>query len=165
MIESFKGVTPKIASSAYVHPSAMIIGDVEIGENVSIWPCAVLRGDMGKIIVGKGSNVQDGAVIHTDDQGSTIIGERVTIGHGAIIHSAVIEDEVLIGMNATILAGVVKKGCIVGAQGLVMNAMILEEGLYAGVPVVLKRTQSEEGRVGIRANALRYQELAKEYQK
>lgn len=165
MIESFKGITPKISSSAYVHPSAIIIGDVEIGENVSIWPCAVLRGDMGKIIIGRGSNIQDGAILHTDHHGSTIIGERVTIGHGAIIHSAVIDDEVLIGMNATILAGVVKKGCIVGAQGLVMNSMILEEGLYAGIPVVLKRKQSEEGREGIRVNALRYQKLAKEYQK
>jgi len=127
---------PKISKSAYVHPDAIIIGDVEIGECVFIAPGAVLRGDNNKIIIGDYSNVQDNAVIHTEPEFETIIGRYVNIGHGAMIHAHMIEDYVAIGMNAVIdYRTVIRKGAIVG-NGAVVPAFkeVPQNTIVVGVP-------------------------------
>ena len=105
MIRSFNGKTPKIADSAFISEAAYIVGDVEIGENSSVWPHAVIRGDTGRIIIGKNTAVEDGVIIHIGgpDFDTMIIGDMVNIGHGAVIHCERIGNNVLIDMNATVL--------------------------------------------------------------
>ncbi|HQN76030.1 MAG TPA: gamma carbonic anhydrase family protein [Methanomassiliicoccales archaeon] len=104
----------------FVDPAAVIIGDVELGDDVSIWPTAVLRGDAGSIVIGAGSNVQEGAVIHTSHDFPSAIGRMVTVGHGAVINGARVGDRCIIGINSTILDGaIVGDECIIGANALV----------------------------------------------
>ena len=104
MIEALEGLVPVVHPTAWVHPSAVLIGEVELGPNVSIWPTAVLRGDMGLIRFGADSNLQDGAVCHnTSGRSETLIGERVTVGHRAILHGCIVEDDCLIGMGAIVM--------------------------------------------------------------
>jgi carbonic anhydrase/acetyltransferase-like protein (isoleucine patch superfamily) len=104
VIQKYKGKSPKIDPTAWVHPMATVIGDVELGPHVSIWPGVVLRGDCGPIRIGAYSNVQDGSVVHTTQNFSeTIVGERVTVGHGAILHGCRVADDCLIGMHSTVL--------------------------------------------------------------
>lgn len=127
---------PRISNSAYVHPDAIIVGDVEIGEEVFIAPGAVLRGDNNKIMIGDYSNVQDNAVIHTEPEFETIIGKYVNIGHGAIIHAYIIEDYAAIGMNAVIdYRSIIRKGAIVG-NGAVVPAFkeVPEDTIVVGIP-------------------------------
>src|SRR5574337_1527584 len=105
MIIVYNGKTPKVAPSAFVAPTAVLIGDVGVGEKSSIWFGAVLRGDVGRIEVGAGTSIQDNVVIHTTADRPTILGEEVTIGHGAILESCTIERRALVGMNAVVLRG------------------------------------------------------------
>lgn len=140
-IKSVRGFTPEVGEGTFVAETAVMIGDVTIGRDCSIWYGAVLRGDVNKITVGDRTNIQDGVVIHTLYDGSphpsqTRIGSDVSIGHNAIIHGGTIEDECLIGMGATILDNaVVKSGCIIAANALVLSNAVLEpNSVYAGVP-------------------------------
>src|SRR5574341_398912 len=110
MIRSFRGLTPRIAASAYVDPGAHVIGDVEVGERSSIWPTAVLRGDLEPIRVGADTNIQDGTVIHTDRGFPATIGDRVTVGHAAVLHGCTVENDSLIGIGARVLNGA-RIGC------------------------------------------------------
>ncbi len=104
----------------YVDPAAVIVGDVELEEDVSIWPTAVLRGDANYIRIGAGSNVQEGAVVHTSHDFPSVVGKMVTVGHGAVINGARIGDRCIIGINSTILDGaIVGDECIIGANALV----------------------------------------------
>lgn len=104
MIQKYKGIAPVIHPTAWVHPMATVIGDVEIGAHVSIWPGVVLRGDCGPIRIGAYSNIQDGSIVHTTQNFShTEVGERVTVGHGAILHGCRVANDCLIGMHATVL--------------------------------------------------------------
>ena len=105
MIRSFRGNKPKIAGSAYIDPGAHVIGAVEIGPFSSIWPTAVLRGDIEPIRVGANSNVQDGALIHTDRGFPTVIGDRVSVGHAAVLHGCTVEEDSLIGIGARVMIG------------------------------------------------------------
>ena len=122
-LRPYRGIHPVIAASAYVDPDAVVIGDVEIGADSSIWPCTVLRGDVHRIRVGARTNIQDGAIVHVTHDGPytpggfpTVIGDDVTIGHAAVIHACTIEDACLIGMHATVLDGaIVRKHGFVGA--------------------------------------------------
>ena len=124
-LETFLKTEPKIHEDSYIHPNATIIGDVTIGEKVSVWPTCVLRGDINYIKVGKGTNIQDGAIVHLADDYPAIIGEYVTVGHGAIIHACEVENECLIGMHATLLDGcVIGEQTIVGANTLVPHKMM-----------------------------------------
>jgi carbonic anhydrase/acetyltransferase-like protein (isoleucine patch superfamily) len=104
-IAQFLGRAPRISASAFIAPHTFIAGDVEIGDEASVWPCCSLRGDIAPIRIGAHSNVQDGSVVHVADNLPAIIGEWVTIGHNATVHACTIEDEVLVGMGAIILDG------------------------------------------------------------
>src|SRR5690348_17849918 len=116
-------MTSKIHPTAFIHPSAIVLGDVTLGARVSVWPTAVLRGDSDAIVIGEDSNVQDGTVVHADEGIPTHIGKRVAIGHRAIVHGATIEDDVLIGMGAILL-----NGSRVGSGSIVAAGAVVTEG-------------------------------------
>ncbi len=129
----------------FVHGRAVVEGSVELGENVSVWAGAVIRGDEGKVRVGKNSSIQDNCVLHGH---KLEIGENVTVGHGAIVHGCKIGSNVIIGMNATILSGaVVGEWCIIAAGSVVReNQEIPANSLVAGVPAKVKRELTEQDR-------------------
>lgn len=137
----FKGKFPQIHSHSHIFPGVQLIGDVTIEKYASIWPNAVLRGDINHIVVGKYSNVQDNAVLHVEDTHPCILGNYVTVGHGAIVHASVIEDEVLIGMGAVILSRChIGRGSIIGAGAVIMeNTIIPPHSLVVGVPAKVLR--------------------------
>lgn len=155
---------PEIHPSCYIDESAVIIGDVIIEENCSVWPNAVIRGDRNSIRIKKGTNVQDGCIIHTDSEHEVVIGENVSIGHGAIVHGAIVEDNCLIGMHATVLSGArIGKGSLIGANALVLeDAEIPPHSLVVGVPgkVIRKDEKLEEYIV---KNAETYMDLARKH--
>ena len=137
LIKEVRGFTPKIGKNAYLAENATIIGDVEIGDDCSIWFNAVLRGDVNSIRIGNKVNIQDGSVLHTLYQKSTVeIGDNVSIGHNVTIHGAKIEDNVLVGIGATVLDHVViGSNSIIAANSLVLTGTIVEpNSVYAGVP-------------------------------
>lgn len=148
----------------YVAEGAKIIGDVEIGDNSSVWYNAVVRGDSNTIRVGKNTNIQDNAVLHTSHSHALKIGDNVTIGHGVIAHGCTIGDNVLIGMGAIILDGaVIEDDCIIGAGALVTQNKVIEAGsLCFGNPAKVVRKISEEEKLSIVENAKGYIEEAKE---
>ena len=127
---------PEIHKSAFVHKSAIVIGNVKIGKKCGIYPGAVIRGDENRIEIGDGTNVQDNCVIHCDIDHSVKIGKNVSLGHCSIIHGATIEDECLIGINSTVLNGAkIGRGSIIGANAVVTQDMIIpENSLVLGIP-------------------------------
>ncbi len=154
-----------IGPHVYIDPTAVLIGDVSLGEGVSIWPYAVLRGDAESIIVGEGSNVQEHAVLHVGKGFPTCIGRDVTIGHGAIINGAHIGDCCIIGMNATIVEGArIGDDCIIGANAVITGKMIVPpRSVVMGVPGKVTRTNVEGIRDRARENAQAYHRLRDEY--
>ena len=157
------GATPQIDPTAYVAPTATVIGDVRIGPRSSIWPQAVLRGDINTIDIGEATNIQDTAVIHLSDNFPAKIGNHTTIGHGAIIHACTIGDECLIGMRSTILDGaVIGHQSLIGAHTLVTQGQHIPEGsLVLGVPAKVVRALSPEERADLRRWAEKYIEVAR----
>ena len=155
----------KIDPSAFIHPAAIVTGDVTIGARVSVWPTAVLRGDSEAITIGDDSNVQDGTIVHVDDGLPTTIGKRVAIGHRAIVHGATIEDDCLIAMGAILLNGVhVGSGSIVGAGAVCREGMRVPlNSLVLGVPAKVVRETTPEDRDRIRHTVESYLELQKRY--
>ena len=143
-IRPYNGILPTLGERAYIDPAASVIGDVVLGDDVSVWPFTVIRGDVNFIRIGDRTNIQDGTVIHVSHDGphaklggfATRIGSDVTIGHKAIVHACTIEDAVLIGMGAIVLDGaVVKKHGFVGAGALVAPGKVVGEGeLWLGNP-------------------------------
>jgi len=157
---------PKVANSAKIFPNVMIIGEVEIGENVNIWPNSVLRADINYIKIAKNTNIQDGTVIHVgygDDV--TTIGENVTIGHNCTIHGCEIASNTLIGMGAIILNGAkIGEGSIVGAGALIKeNFIVPERKLVVGVPGKIVRDINDEEYERILDSAKEYLELSENY--
>ena len=134
MIRSFNGKIPKVHPTAFVSEAAYVVGDVTIGENSSVWPGAVIRGDYGTITIGKGSVIQDNCVVHADDY--LHIGDNVSVTHGAVLHGHRVGDNVLIGINAVLLEEAeIGSYCLVGAGTVVRGgAKIPDESLVVGVP-------------------------------
>ncbi|WP_440225063.1 gamma carbonic anhydrase family protein [Dokdonella sp. MW10] len=152
-IRSYNGLSPRIGLNAYVDPAAVVIGDVELEEDASIWPCAVVRGDVHRIRIGARSNIQDGAVLHVTHDGQytlggfpLLVGADVTVGHGAILHACTVQEACLIGMNATVLDGVlVKKHSMIGAGALVGPGKVVgERELWLGNPARRVRELSDQ---------------------
>jgi carbonic anhydrase/acetyltransferase-like protein (isoleucine patch superfamily) len=149
---------PKIAASAYVAPSAAVMGTVELAENGSVWFGAVLRGDNDPILIGINSNVQDGAVLHTDEGIPLTIGTDVTIGHLAMLHGCTVGDGTLIGIQAVILNGaVIGKNCLVGAGAIVTERKEFPDGsMIIGAPAKLVRPLRPEEIERLQGNAAIY---------
>lgn len=165
-IISFRGHTPEISNSAFIAPTASIIGDVEIGAGSGIWYNCVLRGDMNEIRIGENSNVQDGTIIHVASLGQgTYIGSRVSIGHLALIHACTIEDGAMIGMQATVMDGaLIEAGALVAAGSLVPpGKRVLKGQMWAGTPAKYIRDvrQSDQGMIDYIWPV--YRDLAAEY--
>lgn len=147
LIKPLRGITPTVGKNCFLAETAVIIGDVAIGDDCSIWYGAVLRGDVNAIAIGNRVNIQDGAVLHTLYQRSRVtIGNDVSVGHNAIIHGAVVGSNVLIGMGATLLDNaVIPDNAIVAAGALVLsNARLEPYGVYAGVPAKKVKTLTPE---------------------
>lgn len=151
MVQEFDGLRPRVHETAWVHEGAWVIGDVVLDEEVSIWPGAVLRGDMGRIHIGAQSNIQDGAVCHdTTDLSETLVGKRVTVGHRAILHGCIIEDFCLIGMGAIVMDNVrVGTGSIIGAGAVIPPGREIPPGsLVLGAPgKVVRQLQDKDIRM------------------
>jgi len=149
---------PLIDDSAYVAVESTIIGDVRLAPNTSVWAGAVLRGDNEPIIVGEGSNVQEGAVMHTDPGCPLVIGDRVTIGHQAMLHGCTVGDGSLIGIQAVVLNNaVIGKECLVGAVAIVTEGKVFpDRSLILGAPAKVVRTLSDEDVANLRRNAQTY---------
>jgi len=171
---SYRGKTPKIHEDALVSPLATVIGRVEISEGTSVFPGAVIRGDVAKITVGRYSNIQDNVVIHGGDiyEGDNLkghlpveIGDYVTVGHGAVVHGSRIEDVSMIGMKAIVYGGsVVGEGSIVGMNATVLgNMRIPKRSVVVGVPAKVVKTVDDVTYSRIKKHALRYHELAKSH--
>ena len=172
LIKEVRGHTPRVGENTWLADTAVLLGDVSVGRDCSIWFNAVLRGDVNTITIGDRTNIQDGVVIHTLYDGSkhpsqTHIGSDVSIGHNAVIHGAVIGDDCLIGMGATILDNaVVPPGCIIAANALVLsNARLEPDSVYAGVPAKkVKDVTPEQLEEIIRRTARDYRMYASWYE-
>jgi len=164
-IYEFEGLIPQIAGSAYIAPSAQVIGDVRIGEECYIGHGSILRGDYGSIIIGNGSAVEEGAIIHAHPGDQTYIGEEVTVGHGAMIHNARIKDYAVIGMRATISDySNVGEWAIIGEAGLVKNGQqIPAEKIAVGVPVKVVGDVQEKHKLMWSRGKQLYKDLARRY--
>lgn len=146
-IERFEGHTPQIHAEAYVHASAVIIGQVRMGAQSSVWPNVTLRGDDGPIVIGAQTSIQDGTVVHmTEGRSTTTVGDRVTVGHGVILHGCTIEDDCIVGMGSIILDGaVVERGSIVGAGALVPpNKRVPAGSVVVGNPFTVLRACTKD---------------------
>jgi gamma-carbonic anhydrase len=166
MIRAYRGKRPQIAASAYIDPAAVVIGDVVIGEDSSVWPCAVVRGDVHHIRIGTRSNVQDGSVLHVmRDEYPLILGDDVTIGHSVTLHGCTVESRCLIGMGAIILNGVtIGSGSIVAAGTLLTERTVIPPGsLVMGSPGKMKRPLTPIDQVAIDEYAKRYVEYKNIY--
>ncbi|RZV17143.1 gamma carbonic anhydrase family protein [Aliarcobacter butzleri] len=165
MILKFKEFYPKIDPSAWIAPSADLIGNIEIGEDSSVWFGCVIRSDINEVKIGKNTNIQDLSCIHTDTNSKTIIGNNVTVGHKVMLHGCIIEDNCLIGMSATILDNaVIGEGSIVGANSLVTAGKIFPpRSMIMGSPAKVVKQLSQEDVDKLIAHAGRYVEYKNEY--
>ncbi len=157
--------TPIIDDTAFVAQGAIVLGDVTLKANSSVWYQATLRGDRGSIVIGEGSNIQDGAVVHMDENYPVHVEANVTVGHGAIIHGCKIGENSLIGMGAIILNGaVIGKNCIIGAGALVtQNTIVPDNSMVIGSPAKVIRKVTPEEVISNTKNAKSYAEEAEEY--
>src|SRR5215510_9944631 len=165
-IRPYRGKHPQIAASAYIDPASVIIGDVIIGEDSSVWPLSVIRGDVNHIRIGARTNIQDGSIIHVmKDEYPTLLADDITIGHAVTLHGCTIESRCLIGMRATILNGaVVGAGSIVAAGALVTERTVIPpRSLVMGSPARVKRTLTAIDQATIDRYAQRYVEYKNVY--
>ena len=158
----FGGTFPAVHESAFIAPSASIIGNATLAENSSAFYGVSVRADTAAITVGAGSNLQDNVVLHADPGFPCTVGERVSVGHAAVVHGCTVEDDCLIGMGATVLNGaVIGAGSLVAAGAVVLEGTVVPpRSLVAGVPAKVRRELTDEEFDGVRANAARYVELA-----
>ena len=165
MFIPFNGKTPHVDPSAFVAPTAVLIGDVVVGPQASIWFGAVLRGDNGPIRIGARTSIQDNAVVHVSEHGGTYIGDDVTVGHAAVMEDCTIEPHALIGSNATLL-----NGCRIGAGSLIAAGSVVGERaeipphmLAAGAPATVKKKIEGEAAHWIEISAAEYVKLSRTY--
>ncbi|WP_375751948.1 gamma carbonic anhydrase family protein [Vibrio sp. HN007] len=171
-IRSYKGITPVIGDGVYVDETSVLVGDVVLGKDASIWPFVSARGDVNHIRIGERSNVQDGSVLHVTHKNKQnpdgyplIIGNEVTIGHKVMLHGCTIKDRVLIGMSSTVLDGaIIEEDVMIGAGSLVPPNKVLESGyLYVGSPVKQARPLKEQELAFLKKSANNYVETKNDY--
>ena len=166
MIRSFGARAPRLHPSVFVHDSAEVIGAVTVGARASIWPMAVLRGDVDAIRVGEGSNLQDGVVVHCRNGIPAVIGRGVTVGHGAIVHGARVGDLCLVGMGAIVMEASIGRECVIGAGAMIPKGMVIPpRSLVLGMPAkVIRRLTAAELR-GLRQSRDTYIRLARTHRR
>ena len=168
MIRAYQGVTPRIAPSAFLAENAVVIGDVEIGRDASIWYGCVLRGDVGPIRIGSATNIQEGTILHcAPGKAQTVLESQVTVGHGVVLHGCHVGARSLVGMSSTILDGaVVGEECIIGAKALVSPGMVVApRTLVVGSPARFSRRLTDEDVEWILDHGRTYIELKQQYLK
>ena len=158
MIRGYKGVRPTLGARAFVDVSAQVIGDVELGDDASVWMNAVLRGDVNRIQVGARANVQDNSVLHVTSRHPTVVGDEVTIAHSVNLHGCTVEPRCLVGIGALVL-----NGAVVGEESIVAAGAVVPEGmqvparsLVMGIPAQVRRPVTEAERAGLRVYAENY---------
>jgi len=158
MLYTLDGTTPRIGARGYLAPGAAVIGNVTLGEEVSVWFNAVIRGDNDSIAIGAGSNIQDGAVLHVDPGFPLTLGPKVTVGHKAMLHGCTIGEGSLVGMNAVVLNGaVIGRNCLIGANALVTEGMTVPDGsLVLGSPAKVRKSLTAEAIEQMHAGARSY---------
>ncbi|KDN30721.1 anhydrase [Vibrio fortis] len=171
-IRSYKGIAPKIGQDVYIDETAVLVGDIKIGDDSSVWPLVAARGDVNHIHIGQRTNIQDGSVLHVTHKNKEnpdgyplIIGNDVTIGHKVMLHGCTIQDRVLVGMGAIILDNVVvEQEVMIGAGSLVPPNKILESGyLYVGSPVKQARPLTDKERAFLQKSADNYVQNKNDY--
>lgn len=166
MIRTFQGITPKIAASAFIEETAVIVGDVVIGEESSVWFHSVVRGDVHFIRIGDRANIQDLCLLHvTHDTHPLVIGDEVTVGHHVVLHGCTVKDRVLIGMGAVVMDGaVLGEDCVVGAGALVTEGTLVPpKSLILGAPAKVKRPVTDKEMAWIKESAENYIRYAQQY--
>jgi carbonic anhydrase/acetyltransferase-like protein (isoleucine patch superfamily) len=166
MISKFLQHSPDIHENAFVHEHAVLIGQVSVGANSSIWPGVVLRGDMGRIAIGENTSIQDGSICHiTEGLSETLVGNRVTVGHRVILHGCIVEDECLVGMGSILLDNcVIGKGSLIAAGALITaGKRIPPNSLVMGSPAKVIREVNDRERAMIDGGWRIYVEYAKQY--
>ena len=166
MIRTFQGITPTIPKSCFIEDTGVVIGDVVMGEQCSVWFHAVIRGDVNSIRIGHRTNVQDLCMLHvTHDTAPLVIGDDVTIGHHVVLHGCTVKDRVLIGMGAIIMDGVViGEDSVIGAGALITERTIVPpKSLVLGSPAKVKRSVTEEELTWIRESAQNYVRYSRQY--
>ncbi len=150
MIEKFAHKRPEVSAGAWIHHSACVMGEVSIGADVSVWPGAVIRGDVDRIEVGRGSNIQDLAVLHPNGNRPVILGEGVTVGHSAIIHGSTVGAHSLVGMGAVVMDSEIGEYCLIAAGAVVTpGSRIPPRSMVMGAPARVKRSLTEEECAGL----------------
>ena len=162
-LDRYLRTQPRLGAGVYLATGAVVIGDVQMGDHSSVWYNAVARGDINRIVIGAGTNVQDNAVLHVADDYPCLLGDYVTVGHSAVVHACTIESEVLVGMGAVILDGaVIGAQSIIGAHALVTQGTQVPAGsLLLGAPARVVRELTEHERKGLKLWADKYVENAK----
>lgn len=164
MKERISEKVPQTHPGCYIHKTAVLVGDVTLAQNVSVWPGAVLRGDIAAIVVGENSNIQDNACVHVNYNCPAIIGKGVSVGHGAVVHGSKIGDNCLIGMNAVVMESEIGPNCIIGAGAVVPAGKNIPAGsLVMGVPAKVVRALEEDEVSGVLANAREYAQAIRIY--
>lgn len=159
IVREVRGFTPQIDKSCFIAETAVVVGEVTMGRNCTVWFHAVVRGDVHSITIGDNTNIQDGAIIHgTFEKANTVIGSQVSIAHGAIVHGCTVEDNVLVGMRAVIMDGaVIGKGSVIAAGAVVLPGTRVEPGsVYAGMPARRVKDVGEELQEVIERTARNY---------
>ncbi|MGN7661511.1 MAG: gamma carbonic anhydrase family protein [Anaplasma sp.] len=162
----YMGIVPFVDATAFVADNARLIGQVAIGKNVSIWYGSTLRGDVGKIVVGESTNIQDHTIVHTDSKyGNTEIGRFVTVGHGCILHACTLMDRVLVGMGSVVMdRAVMEEGSMLAAGSLLTREKVVKSGeLWAGKPAKYLRNLFDDEISYLKESAYRYVELSRQY--
>ncbi|MDD2804559.1 MAG: gamma carbonic anhydrase family protein [Elusimicrobiales bacterium] len=166
MTEEFMGAVPEVHAGAWAHPSACLIGKVRLADKVSVWPGAVIRGDVDRIEIGRGTNIQDLAVLHPNKDKPVLIGEGVTVGHSAIIHGSVVGAHTLVGMGAVVMDCEIGEYCVIAAGAVVTpGSKIPARSMVMGAPGKVKRELTPEECAGLERSEKDYILLAGYYAK